>query len=1376
MKKGFALAAAIALLLLVQPAVSAPLRNVPQKLVQPDGVVLECLASGDEHFNWLHDENGYVIIQNHSTGYYVYAVKVNGDLQPSNCIAGRVDPASVGLIPDIKPSPERLRQMLAASEGVMSEAPPVAAPSSGAINNIVVFIRFANESEFTNQVSTYDSMFNSTASGANSMLNYFNEISYNALSVSTTFYPAPPGATVVSYQDTVNTRGYYQPYNATTNPIGYQGGDDGTERRDREHTLVKNAVNAIASQVPAGLNLDGDSDGRVDNVCFVIDGSVTGWASLLWPHMWSLYSQTAYINGKQVYTYNFQLQNSLSVGVLCHEMMHSLGAPDLYHYSYDGMTPVGSWDIMEYDANPPQHPSAYMKYRYGHWISSIPVISTPGVYTLNPLTTSTGNCYKIASPNSLTEYYVVEYRKKSGTFENSMPGSGLLVYRINTAEDGKGNDQGPPDEVYVYRPNGTCTANGSYGSANYSSAVGRIAMNSTTNPTPFLSDCTAGGLCLSEVGSCGSTISFRLGACGTGDPYEPDNTCDLAKTILPGVPQTHGIVPANDADWLKFTLTELSSVVLETSGTSGNTRMWLYSDCGGTLVEYNDDGNGLFSRIDRLCGVDSLPAGAYYVKIDEYGNDEEIAGYTVSLTATECGWVCSTDVPKTIADLSTVYSDLPVTGTDSVTDVDVKLNITHTYDADLDVYLQHPDGTLVELFTSVGSSGDNFTNTLLDDEAATGIASGSAPFTGSYRPEGLLSALDGKPVAGTWRLKVTDHASIDVGTLQSWCLRITTGVVPTVTNVTSAMADGYYGEGAVICCQVTFSQGVCVTGTPCLELETGIVDRTACYDSGSGTNTLTFCYTVQPGDTSSDLCYKSASSLTLNGGTITDCSISNANLTLPTPGAVGSLSYNKAIVIDTTPPPTPVVADDGAFQTDTTQMHAQWTCSADTGSGICGYDYAIGTSPADPGSGYVVPWRSTANGEATEPGLSLQYGIIYYWYVKANDCAGNSGTAGTSDGIAVVQEVAGSIAAAKMLPDSSSVGLSSKALTAVLGNTLYIQDSGGTGVRAEVENMPAGLAANALVDVGGKILTNSNGERFLQQACVLDTHATRAVYPLGMNNKWLGGEDWHYDNVTGAGQQGIEDASGLNNIGLLVRAWGKVVSRASGAFASWNLDTSPGWSMQGQWAFGTPTGGGGASHGFPDPTSGYTGSSVYGVNLGGDYSVAAGGPYNLTAGPIDCSGKSGVSLRFQRWLNSDYQSFVYATVEVSNNGTSWTQIWNNGATEIKDSSWTQRDYPIGSVADGMPSVYIRWGYRIASGAWAYSGWNIDDVELSGQGSTCVVDDGAGAGVVLVYPAGVPPPAVDSYVTVTGISSCRRDGTGKLRRTVLVTNSVSYVIP
>ena len=88
---------------------------------------------------------------------------------------------------------------------------------------------------------------------------------------------------------------------------------------------------------------------------------------------------------KECMIFNFQLSESLSssgVGVLCHEMFHSLGAPDLYHYTSDGISPVGSWDLMENNANPPQHMGAYMKYKYGNWISTIPTISTSGTYTL----------------------------------------------------------------------------------------------------------------------------------------------------------------------------------------------------------------------------------------------------------------------------------------------------------------------------------------------------------------------------------------------------------------------------------------------------------------------------------------------------------------------------------------------------------------------------------------------------------------------------------------------------------------------------------------------------------------------------------------------------------------------------------------------------------------------------------------------------------------------------------------------------------------------------------------------------------------------------------------------------------------------------------
>ena len=131
---------------------------------------------------------------------------------------------------------------------------------------------------------------------------------------------------------------------------------------------------------------------------------------------------------------------------------------------------------------------------------------------------------------------------------------------------------------------------------------------------------------------------------------------------------------------------------------------------------------------------------------------------------------------------------------------------------------------------------------------------------------------------------------------------------PMVSSVTSNTAAGAYNAGDVVDVRVNFSESVNVTGTPQITLETGANDRTVDYTSGSGSSTLLFNYTVQAGDTSGDLDYTSTTALALSGGTIRDASLNNAVLTLPAPGAAGSLGANEAIVIDTTAPATPTAA------------------------------------------------------------------------------------------------------------------------------------------------------------------------------------------------------------------------------------------------------------------------------------------------------------------------------------------------------------------------------------------------------------------------------------------------------------------------------------
>jgi autotransporter-associated beta strand protein len=137
---------------------------------------------------------------------------------------------------------------------------------------------------------------------------------------------------------------------------------------------------------------------------------------------------------------------------------------------------------------------------------------------------------------------------------------------------------------------------------------------------------------------------------------------------------------------------------------------------------------------------------------------------------------------KLIPDGDSTNSSVTVSGiTAPIAKITVSLNINHGSDADLDLFLQGPDGTLVELSTDNGGSGNNYGNscaqrTTFDDNAGTAITTGVAPFFGSFRPEGHLSDFRGKfgaDVNGTWKLLVADDAvNAIAGELDCWTLTI----------------------------------------------------------------------------------------------------------------------------------------------------------------------------------------------------------------------------------------------------------------------------------------------------------------------------------------------------------------------------------------------------------------------------------------------------------------------------------------------------------------------------------------------------------------------------------------------------------------------------
>jgi subtilisin-like proprotein convertase family protein len=131
--------------------------------------------------------------------------------------------------------------------------------------------------------------------------------------------------------------------------------------------------------------------------------------------------------------------------------------------------------------------------------------------------------------------------------------------------------------------------------------------------------------------------------------------------------------------------------------------------------------------------------------------------------------------PLSIPDESSVgaTSTIAVNTPGLVKDMNVTLgNLTHSWVGDLVIELTSPEGTTVRLVQHPGgpdNGGDNFINTVFDDEASTNISDAGAPYAGSFRPQNdQLSRFDGEQRQGTWTLRVRDLFEGDAGTLTSW--------------------------------------------------------------------------------------------------------------------------------------------------------------------------------------------------------------------------------------------------------------------------------------------------------------------------------------------------------------------------------------------------------------------------------------------------------------------------------------------------------------------------------------------------------------------------------------------------------------------------------
>ena len=415
------------------------------------------------------------------------------------------------------------------------------------LTNLVIFVRFADDEEIDHSFGAIDSMFNSHEPGYLSVYNFYDALSYGKIHYNTVYTNDIQNGVIVSYVDSM-PRAYFQPY-GPDNPIGYQPEEQpfmGVSTREAQ--LLGRIVHYVDSMhlVDANIVLDGDGDGDIDNISFIVKGGTGEWASILWPHMeyfpHDSLDYTVTLNGVRPNTFNLEFEGAVpfyfSAHVFRHEMGHSLNLPDLYHYiNYGDVNPAYSWDMMNYDYVPNQT-NALFKSKILHVADDPIEITCDGDYTLYSVGSSPSqNCYYIKSSIDSTQWFTFEYRNQADLFEEGIPGTGLIAARWNDTVplDYNGMFANPFFDFYtqahlywIFRPGSDIdTVNGDILNAHFSFATGRTAFGPTTDPHPYLTDGTPEtSFEITNIRENGNTLTFHVHFLNTQGIDEPEEASD----------------------------------------------------------------------------------------------------------------------------------------------------------------------------------------------------------------------------------------------------------------------------------------------------------------------------------------------------------------------------------------------------------------------------------------------------------------------------------------------------------------------------------------------------------------------------------------------------------------------------------------------------------------------------------------------------------------------------------------------------------------------------------------------------------------------------------------------------------------------------------
>jgi len=460
-------------LLLCQTVFAVPANPTRFFLVQPDGSTFQARQVGDERGAHFETQDGFTIIKD-KNNWWNYARKEKGKLVSSGNRVTKFDPNGSGLQKHLHPTLNEedltsigsgpipttsINQIPKKSSSPAGISSPESAPQTGTKKVLVILINFTDVTQNAgNTPSYYDNLLFNDSAGANSMNNYYKEVSYNQVNITGVI---------------AGDRWYSSAYNES-----YYGKDSDHNNGDHDDyygyifRLAREALLLADADVDFSA-YDTNDDGILnqDEIHIIIvhagcgeeDSSCTGWnTDAIWSHRWDIFGSpyncpdcidtvldgvriSRNDNLEDIAGYTMQAENS-PLGTFAHEFGHDLGLPDLYDTDYTS-NGIGDWGIMASgswlnNGNTPSHFSAWSKYFLG-WARPTKVITSLFNEQINQTEThddvymlldnpgdSPGNLDWTDSGTGSGEYFLVENRRKTG-YDAYLPGEGLLIWHID---------------------------------------------------------------------------------------------------------------------------------------------------------------------------------------------------------------------------------------------------------------------------------------------------------------------------------------------------------------------------------------------------------------------------------------------------------------------------------------------------------------------------------------------------------------------------------------------------------------------------------------------------------------------------------------------------------------------------------------------------------------------------------------------------------------------------------------------------------------------------------------------------------------------------------------------------------------------------------